>query len=242
MYGSRLVRRDGNQTMTDIQPIEPEQPRKRARARRQPDEVGQRNEDFINFDEVVSELKQIVDKGERDNWRLGELAYRVEPRYGDKTLAKLAKENGGIAECTLRRRRNVYQAWKIEIQAATPESFSVAQELQAHPERGKIIEEKPRITTREARQKMRDYNEQKQKADPNHGVEKMKTWLDGLLTRASRAMADADWISNLEPEQRNNLKKVIKKDLKLLDEPREAVKAWTTVTDALQRLADEPAS
>jgi hypothetical protein len=125
--------------MTNVQ-IESQQPRKRAR--KQPDEIRQPNEDFIKFEDVVTELKQIVDHGERDNWRLGELAYRVEPRYGDKTLAKLAKENGGIAECSLRRRRNVYEAWFVKIRAAPPESFAVAQELAAHPERGRIIRRK----------------------------------------------------------------------------------------------------
>ena len=219
--------------MTNVQ-IESQQPRKRAR--KQSDEVGQPNEDFINFDEVVSELKQIVDHGERDNWRLGELAYRVEPRYGDKTLAKLAKENGDIAECTLRRRRNVYQAWRIEIRAAPPESFSVAQELQAHPDRAQIIKDKPNITTREARKKAQAWKEQKKKADPNYGVEQMKTWLNGLLTRASKAVADAEWIDTLNPEDQENLRKVIIKDPKMLDEPREAARAWGIVVNALQSL------
>jgi hypothetical protein len=87
---------------------------------------------------------------------------------------------------------------------------------------------------------MRDYNEQKQKADPNYGVKHMKELFDGLLTRVSKAIADADWISNLDPEERKNLKKVITKDPKLLEEPPEAAKAWGIVVDALQRLFDEP--
>jgi hypothetical protein len=233
MYGSRLVRRDGNQTMTNIQQIESAQPRKRAQ--KQADEP-----DF--YDAAVAEGMQITQNMTTAEWgrmRLGELASQVETKYGENKLRQYAKDIG-MAICTLERSRSVYRAW-AEIPAAPP-NFSVAQELQDHPERAQIIKDKPNITTREARKKAQAWKEKKAKKDPNYGVNKMKDFVDGLLTRASRAMADADWISNLDPEERKNLKRIIKKDPRLLDEPREAVKAWTTVTDALQRLADEPAS
>jgi hypothetical protein len=222
--------------MTNVQ-IESARTPKRARARKQSD--GTEPPDF--YDAAVAEAKQITQNMETAEWgrmRLGELASQVETQYGENKLKQFAKDIG-TALCTLERSRSVYRAW-AEIPAAPP-NFSVAQELQAVDDRGQIVTDKPNITAREARKKRLASEDKKKKADPNYGVKKMKELFDGLLTRASKAIADADWISNLDAEERKNLKKVIIKDPKLLDEPREAAKAWTASADALQRLFDETA-
>jgi small-conductance mechanosensitive channel len=197
--------------------------------------------DFIDFDDVVTELKQIVAQGERNDWRVGELADRVKPEYGKETLAKVAKKiDGRIALCTLERRRSVYRAWK-NISAAPPKSFAVAQELAAHPDRDQIIAAKPTITTREARKEMREYNEQQQRANPNLGRERMKKLFDDLILRATKTCSVANNImTNLTKEELRNLKAVIKNPA-LLDEVRDEGQTSIKLADFLQRLVDEPA-
>jgi hypothetical protein len=214
--------------MTNVQPIEPAQPRKRAQ--KQADEP-----DF--YDAAVAEGMQINQNMTTAEWgrmRLGELASQVETKYGENKLKQYAKDIG-MALCTLERSRSVWRAWE-DISAAPP-NFSVAQELQDHPDRGKIVAERPNITTREARKKARAWKEKKQKEDPDFGVKQMKELFDGLLTRASKAIADEEMISNLDLERRQNLKKAIK-DPKLLDELREGARAWTLTADLLQNLVD----
>jgi hypothetical protein len=210
--------------------------RAQRRARKQPDEA--RQPDVINFDAAVAEGKQIVAQGESNAWRLGEIADQVEPKYGDKTLAKLAKAIGGIALCTLERRRSVYRKWK-EIPAAPPKSFAVAQELAPHPDRGRIIEAKPNITTREARKEMQEENERQQQADPNFAKEKMKKWFEDLLMHVSKVVRDAE-IINLAPEKQRHLKQAITQPV-LLNELLEGRAALKTMYEFLKRLVDEPA-
>jgi hypothetical protein len=253
MYGSRLVHRDGNQTMTDIhQEGESSTPntktaqqrakefnsameRERAqkRARKQTD--GTEPPDF--YDAAVAEGTQIMKNMEKAEWgrmRLGELAAKVEKEYGKNKLKQFAKDIGAVL-CTLERSRSVYRAW-AEIPAAPP-NFSVAQELQDHPERAQIIKDKPNITTREARKKAQAWKEKKQKENPNFAVDQLKDWFKTLLARAGKAITDVDMVTE-DPERRRNLKKAIK-DPKLLDDLREGAKAWLTLADILQHVVDE---
>ena len=213
--------------------------RAQRRARKQPDEA--RQPDVINFDAAVAEGKQIVAAGESNAWRLAEIAYQVEPRYGDKTLTKLAKAIGGIAACTLERRRYVYRKWKEEIPAAPPESFAVAQELSPYPElAAQIIKAKPSVTSREARKRVQEWKERKQQADPNFAYEQMKKRFDDLLTRTSKVVADAGFINSLDAKERQLLKKAITMP-SVLDELLEGERAFKTMYEALKRLVDEPA-
>jgi hypothetical protein len=223
--------------MTDIQQVEAGLGKKRSRARRQPDEA----HDVINFDAVVTELKQIVARGSADAWRVAELAYKVETRYRDETLTKLAKQlGGGIAACTLQRRRTVYQAW-ADSGVAAGISFAVAQELAPHPDRVQIIRDKPNISSREARKKAQEWKEQQDPADPSLGVKNMKKWFDDLLLHASRAVRDANIITHLNKEDRRNLKKAIPNPREL-DELREAIRTWTRLAEFLQQLVGDAAA
>src|SRR5262245_55893640 len=91
-----------------------------------------RNDRPIPYDEVVAEYKEIIKNQRRDQMRQGELADKVELKYGDRTLAKLAKDLG-VSRCTLERQRSVYRAWD-GIQAPGPVSYAVLRELQNHPQ------------------------------------------------------------------------------------------------------------
>jgi hypothetical protein len=233
--------RAGEIKMTVVQQVESGKTKTRGRGRKQAEQseqAAQQTEqaeqtDFINFEDVVTELKQIIAQGERNDWRVGELADRVEPDYGDKTLAKVAKKiDGRIALCTLERRRSVYRAWK-NISAAPPKSFAVAQELAAHPDRAQIIANKPTITTREARKEMYAHNAQQKQADHK---ERMKKLFDDLILRATKTCSVANSImTNLTQEELRNLRAVIK-DPTLLDELRESGQDSIKLADFLQRL------
>jgi len=228
--------------MTDVQQSESTKTRVRTRSkaekpRRQPDEAKPADAGFIPFDDVVAELQQLNAQEEKNHWRQAELAYRVQPLYGDGTLAKLAKKNGNIAECTLRRRRNVYEAWFIKIRAAPPESFAVAQELQAHPDRANIIKRKPDITTREARQEMRDYNEKDKPKEPDSRLKQYEKWFKDAVNHANTVKTDAEIVDDLDQETRQILREAI--EPKLLPDLLEGGNALIKLADFLQQLLDE---
>src|SRR5262249_34897845 len=62
---------------------------------------GEQNQS-INYDEAVTEAKQIIAQMDSSRWRmrLGELADKVEKAYGEARLKRFAAEIG-IAACTL---------------------------------------------------------------------------------------------------------------------------------------------
>jgi hypothetical protein len=87
--------------------------------------------------------------------RLGELADRIEPKYGKRTLEVYAKTIG-INKDTLERYRSVYRAWKKN-PAPGPVSYAVQRALQNHPDRADIVARYPKLTQAQARAMMREY-------------------------------------------------------------------------------------
>jgi len=115
---------------------------------------------YIDYDEAVVLGRALVSSIESGNWRLGELAHRVEPKYGDRTLERFGGEIG-IAGCTLERRRSVFRAYIGMNPAPGPESnYSALRELAKHPDRFAIVAKKPSITKKEAMEIMRGWREQ----------------------------------------------------------------------------------
>jgi hypothetical protein len=187
------------------------------------------------YDAAVAEARQIIATAESGRMRLGELAAQVETNYGESSLKAFAKDIG-MALCTLQRSRSIWRAW-AEISATPPKLYSVAQELQAHPDRAQIITDNPNITVREARKKTQEWKEKQQQADPKIGLGRMKKLFNDLLRLASKSVRDAN-LTNLNKEERRNLKKAITNP-KLLDEFREAARTWTGLADDLQHLVDD---
>jgi hypothetical protein len=239
-----LHRRDGAIKM-NVQIIESGLTKAKAKAR-QPDP------DVISFEAAVAEGKRIVAVGDSNAWRLARIADQVEPKYGDKTLRKLAEEIGGIAECTLERRRSVVRFWK-GIPASPPESFAVAQELAAlAPERAvQIIEDKPNITSREARTKVREWKQQQQQPqqqqqqdsdgrlqESNGQLEEDRRWFRKVVDHAHDAYRDGQLVKDpLDPERRKILRQAIEPNL--LPDLRAGGKALIDLADFLQRLLEE---
>jgi hypothetical protein len=106
--------------------------------------------------QIVSAYKQTVKAAANkdQHMRLGELAHGVTKEYGENRLKKFAKDVG-VAACTLERCRSVYRAW-MENPAPEPISYSVAKELQTHPNRFEIVRQNPNLTKSEAHEKMRE--------------------------------------------------------------------------------------
>jgi hypothetical protein len=131
--------------------------------------------DTIPWDDAVAEGKEIVarinarhEDTERDQFRLGEIADKVETKYNDGTQVRLATELG-IVSSSLKRYCSVYRAWKgTNIGAPGPQSvsYSVLRELATHPKREEIVRANPNITKRQAQQemtKLKDADEEKKK-------------------------------------------------------------------------------
>jgi hypothetical protein len=121
--------------------------------------------DRAAFNEAVEEARKIVQQLRKDQLRLGELADKVETTYGNGDLGKFAAQIGEV-KCTIERYRDVYRAWKDQIPALRRETkyaktkYTVLRELQAHPDRFALVDEKPDMKPGEARKLMKEYKEE----------------------------------------------------------------------------------
>jgi len=104
---------------------------------------------IVPYDEAVVEAKKIMLDISDKQWQLGDLANRLEPKYGERTLHKFANEIG-MSVTTLQIRRAVARAWPESFRRRNI-SFGIAQSLIAHPDRFKIVDETPSLTVEEAR-------------------------------------------------------------------------------------------
>jgi flagellar biosynthesis GTPase FlhF len=109
----------------------------------------------IHYDEAVAVVKQFDIMYQ---WKLGEICDKLEPKYGENTLARFA-EDIGKNYSLLRDCRTTYRAWKEEI--IKPKSFSTAREMNTLPSEKKqeIIQNNPSITRQEARQITQQVND-----------------------------------------------------------------------------------
>jgi hypothetical protein len=120
-------------------------------------EKAKKQSDAISYDAAVTEGKELVKEIKSNQMRLGELADRLQPKYGDKTLERFAKAIG-IKAATVERWRSTYRKQKGK-PATEPVSPSVLKALQGLPQpvQDKILKEKPNLTVREAHTHARDY-------------------------------------------------------------------------------------
>ena len=189
----------------------------------------------ISYDDAVTEGRKIIKKmdGEqrRLQMRLGELAARVERKYGDRTLAKFAKEIG-VAACTLERYCSVFRAWE-GIPAPGPVCYAVLRELQKHPKRAEIVKENPKITKREA-QKLRREREGKQKNNKSGDwrLEEAKRWLRRVCSLANEVKREVE----RHKEVARALREIVEPELlaTLVPNLREGSAALRSLADHLQ--------
>ena len=179
--------------------------------------------DTINYDEAVHEAKGIVakiDDAERGQLRLGELAHKLDKKYGDRTLAKFAAEIG-VAKCTLDRYQTVYRAWEGKL-APGPisTSYAVLRELQTHPDRAEIIRKNPNLTKREAHERMRELKgaaktkQEQEQEQEDEWLKHDRKWFKDLVAVANEASRVAGVLDEYTPEQLDKLRQAV--DPKLL--------------------------
>jgi len=115
---------------------------------------------------AVEEGKAIIADVSGKQWALGDLALKVEKKYGENRLERFAEDiNFPGAACTLGRYRPVCVAFPKT--GPRPTFFASAKVLQKHPDRIRIVTENPDISAHEAREKMRKWrDEQKGTASP----------------------------------------------------------------------------
>jgi hypothetical protein len=195
-----------------------------------------------DYKAAVSEGKDIVKRMDADWKRLGELADRVEKRYGESRLEQFARDIGAVA-CTLGRRRSTYRAWAdAPNEAPAPESYAVAQALQAHPDRFEIVKNRPNITKREAVKIMRAYN--KDAAAPKGGRDWLRDhtrrWFNGLLDLSNKIVREAGGAvsGSIEPPLKQIWREVI--DPELLPTLRDAGEILIQLHDLANRIHHEP--
>ena len=176
----------------------------------------------IPYERAVREGQEIllnIEAAERGQLRLGELADKLEPRYGDRTLAKFADEIG-VAKCTLDRYRTVYRAWEGKL-APGPNftSYAVLRELATHPDREETIRQKPNITKREAHDLMRKQanvtKEKQEREQEEDWVKHNRRWFRELYEIANKTyrIAAAVNVDQCTPEQQENLRQVVDPNL-----------------------------
>jgi hypothetical protein len=177
--------------------------------------------DTIPYDKAVREGQGIVleiEAAERGQLRLGELAHKLEKKYGDRTLAKFAAEIG-IAKCTLDRYQTVYRAWEEKL-APGPisTSYAVLRELQTHPDRAQIIRKNPNLTKREALDMIRELKgnakEKQQAEQEDEWLKHDRKWFKDLVAVANEASRVAGVLDEYTPEQLDKLRQAV--DPKLL--------------------------
>ena len=179
--------------------------------------------DTIPYDKAVREGQAIlakIDDAERGQLRLGELAHKLEKKYGDRTLAKFAAEIG-IAKCTLDRYQTVYRAWEEKL-APGPisTSYAVLRELQTHPDRAQIIRKNPNLTKREAHERMRELKgtakdeREREQEQEDEWLKHDRKWFKDLVAIANEAARAAGVLDEYTPEQLDKLRQAV--DPKLL--------------------------
>ncbi len=100
-----------------------------------------------NYEHYVDQGRQAVKNIHLCQWALGALAHNVGIEYGKRQLQKYA-EDIGAEYAALRHYRSTWQAWPTA--QGRPESYSVAEALNSHPDRYKIVAKFPNLTVRQA--------------------------------------------------------------------------------------------
>jgi hypothetical protein len=107
-----------------------------------------------NWDVLVAEGKEIAGRKDKDQWHLGELASKVERDYGKNLLGRYASDIGENP-ATLAGARTTALAWPDK--KMRPPNFSLAKDLNRHPDRADIVHKNPSITREEARAIMKKW-------------------------------------------------------------------------------------
>jgi hypothetical protein len=141
----------------------------------------------MDFDkDDVALGKRLAKQHSTNHDALGELADKIETKYGDGTLEDFA-EAIGIAYSTLKNCRHVHRKWKAS--AVKPKTFSVAKALASYKDKDQYIQQHPNVTEKEARTYVRAYKKAaKEKKEMEMLDSERKGFKLGNWTRAAEKL------------------------------------------------------
>jgi hypothetical protein len=163
---------------------------------------------LISWDEAVEEGMRLVENLEANQMRIGEIADRIDPKYGERTLSQYAQVLKKSVN-TLQNYRSVYRTWHEDSKVKHVQKFSVAKALVKHPNRVTIVEERPGITEREAQLATKKFKEEQARYEQysNQSMHKLTrsivTGLNTLLKedgRLSKLLEDVNILNTLDME------------------------------------------
>jgi hypothetical protein len=175
----------------------------------------------IDFDEAVSQAKVIAQDKNENYLALGQLGATVKPVYKAKTLSKLANEAG----INYASPRSYTATWKASSDAkfVGRPTYSLLKTLINHPDRVKIISDKPDMKVSEARKLMREYKKAtapKPKETPTQRLEvawsKFERSIEPFMSGVSEKTVNA---FGAMQDAINNFKSVLALDLNEKIEP-----------------------
>jgi|HubBroStandDraft_3_1064219.scaffolds.fasta_scaffold00133_14 hypothetical protein len=133
-----------------------------------------------DYEGLVEQGKQVVNKQENINWELGELALNVVSEYGEGTLYQFA-EDIGVNYSTLQACVATVKAWPQKLMRIS--FWRTHQALNAHPDRYKIMADNPGISSRQALALMREYR-------ASLAPEPSKTWPPERIAKMTERLND----------------------------------------------------
>lgn len=118
--------------------------------------------EMVKEDKYSSYVKHGLDLLKQQNdtihWQLGELASEVSKEYGKDKIGEFAKDLK-VGKKLLEQYRYTMKQWP---QKDGRPSFWIAYYLNAHPQRAQIFAKNPDITVKEARERMKAFNQKQQ--------------------------------------------------------------------------------
>lgn len=173
-----------------------------------------------DYDSLVHEGREVLEKQENLNWLLGELAAKVENKYGEGRLQQYA-DDIDMDYTTLRDYRYTVKCWPQSV--GRPTFLAVARALASQPDRYEIVAKNPKITVRQARKLVQDRDPEK--------IENLKELIRHNCY-AARELSLADCGGN--HYDCSILKGHVTQEL--IDGTQEAIDTWTKLRDHLVSL------
>jgi hypothetical protein len=169
---------------------------------------------LISWDEAVEEGMRLVENLEANQMRIGEIADRIEPKYGESTLSEYAQVLKKSVS-TVQNYRSVYRAWHEDVKVKNAPKFSVAKALVKHPNRAAIVEERPGITEREAQLETKKFKEEQARYEQysdqsiHKRTRRIVTGLNTFLKEDSRLSKLLDGVNILNTLDMEYVEKII---------------------------------
>jgi hypothetical protein len=185
--------------------------------------------DETEYETAVEEGKAVVAAINGKQWALGDLADKIETKYGENRLEQFAEDisfEGAVS--TLKRCRDVCRAFPKE--RVRPRFFAVAQILAPHPDRFAIVERDPDMSKDKALVITRQWRE-----------DESKRLLSNQLKLANDMISVAETRNKCTPEERRNLGKAAAAAPEIMEIVDKADDEWSEYTLWLMQAAREAA-